>query len=46
LDGQVLQILATLQPQDRVLGGRVRAGQRLRIDDVNAERQTCTVSLL
>jgi hypothetical protein len=46
LDGQVLQILATLQPQDRVLGGRVRAGQRLRIDDVNAERQTCTVSIL
>jgi hypothetical protein len=46
LDGQVLQILATLQPQDRLLGARVRAGQRLRIDDVNAERQTCTVSLL
>jgi len=46
LDGQVLQILATLQPQDRVLGARVRAGQRLRIDDVNAERQTCTVSIL
>jgi len=46
LDGQVLQILATLQPQDRLLGTRVRAGQRLRIDDVNAERQTCTVSIL
>ena len=46
LDGQVLQILATLQPQDRVLGAKVRAGQRLRIDDVNAERQTCTVSIL
>jgi hypothetical protein len=46
LDGQVLQILATLQAQDRLLGARVRAGQRLRIDDVNAERQTCTVSIL
>jgi hypothetical protein len=46
VDGQVLQILATLLPQDRLLGARVRAGQRLRIDDVNAERQTCTVSLL
>jgi len=46
LDGQVVQILATLQPQDRLLGGRVRAGQRLRIDDVNAARQTCTVSIL
>ena len=46
LDGQVVQILATLQPQDRLLGARVRAGQRLRIDDVNAARQTCTVSIL
>lgn len=46
VDGQVLQILATLQPQDRLLGARVRAGQRLRIDDVNAARQTCTVSVL
>ena len=46
VDGQVLQILATLQPQDRVLGGRVRAGQRLRIDDVNAAKQSCTVSIL
>src|SRR5690242_20922060 len=44
LDGQVVQILATLQPQDRLLGPRVRAGQRLRIDDVNAARQTCTRS--
>jgi len=46
LDGQIVQILATLQPQDRLLGSRVRAGQRLRIDDVNATRQTCTVSIL
>jgi hypothetical protein len=46
VDGQVLQILATLQPQDRVLGGRVRAGQRLRIDEVNAAKQSCTVSIL
>ena|SRR5690348_5650152 len=46
LDGQVVQILATLQPQDRLLGTRVRAGQRLRIDDVNATRQTCTVSIV
>jgi hypothetical protein len=46
VDGQVLQVLATLQPQDRLLGGRVRAGQRLRIDDVNAAKQSCTVSIL
>jgi hypothetical protein len=46
LDGQVLQVLATLQPQDRLLGARVHAGQRLRIDDVNAAKQSCTVSIL
>jgi hypothetical protein len=46
LDGQVLQVLATLQPQDRLLGTRVHAGQRLRIDDVNAAKQSCTVSIL
>jgi hypothetical protein len=46
LDGQVLQVLATLQPQDRLLGTRIRAGQRLRIDDVNAAKQSCTVSIL
>ena len=46
VDGQVLQVLATLQPQDRLLGARVRRGQRLRIDDVNAAKQSCTVSIL
>lgn len=47
VDGQVVQILATLQSNDRLLGGpRVRAGQRVRIDDVNAEKNCCTVSIL
>jgi len=46
VDGQVLQVLATLQPQDRLLGARVKRGQRLRIDDVNAAKQSCTVSIL
>ncbi len=46
VDGQVLQVLATLQPQDRLLGVRVKRGQRLRIDDVNAAKQSCTVSIL
>jgi hypothetical protein len=46
LDGQVVQILATLQPNDRLLGTRVRAGQRVRIEDVDPAKNCCTVSLL
>jgi hypothetical protein len=46
VDGQIVQILATLQPADQSLGVRVRAGQRLRIEDVNARSNQCTVSLL
>jgi len=47
VDGQVQQILATLSANDRLLpGARVRAGQRLRIEDVDAERNRCTVTLL
>lgn len=46
VDGQIVQILATLQPSDRTLGVRVRAGQRVRIEDVNAAASRCTVSLI
>jgi hypothetical protein len=46
LDGQVVQLLATLQPDDRALGAAVRAGDRVRIADVNAARNSCTVSVL
>ena len=46
VDGQIVQVLATLQPADRDLGVRVRAGQRLRIEDVNATSHQCTVSVL
>ncbi len=46
VDGQIMQVLATLQPADRELGVRVRAGQRLRIEDVNATSNQCTVSVL
>lgn len=47
VDGQIVQILATLQRDDRMLGGdRVRVGQRVRIDDVDAEKNCCTVSLI
>jgi len=46
VDGQVQQILATLSADDRRLGVRIHAGQRVRIDEVDAERNRCTVSLL
>jgi hypothetical protein len=46
VDGQIVQVLATLLPADRSLGVRVRAGQRVRIEDVNASASRCTVSLI
>jgi hypothetical protein len=47
VDGQVVQILATLRPDDRALGtARIRAGQRVRIEDVDAAKNRCTVSLI
>ena len=46
LDGQVVQILGTLLPNDRAAGIMVRAGDRVRIEDVNPERNSCTVSAL
>lgn len=46
VDGQIVQCLATLRPDDRDLGVRVRAGQRVRIDDVNSAQNRCTVSVL
>jgi hypothetical protein len=46
VDGQIVQVLGTLRPEDRQLGVRVRAGDRLRIEDVDGERHRCTVSFL
>jgi len=46
LDGQVVQVLATLRPEDRVTGVRVRAGDRLRIEEVDDRRQRFVVSPL
>ena len=43
LDGQIVQLLGRLCPEDRAR--RVRAGDRLRIEDVDAERNRCTVSV-
>lgn len=46
VDGHVQQVLATLTLADRAAGARVRAGQRVRIEEVDSERQRCSVSLL
>lgn len=46
LDGQVVQLLATLQTDDRALGAAVRAGDRVRIAAVDSARNRCTVAAL
>jgi len=46
LDGQIVQLLGTLRDEDRAHGVRVRAGDRVRIEDVDAARNRCTVSFL
>lgn len=43
LNGQVVQLLGSLHPEDREAGVHVRAGDTVRIDDVDAERNRCTV---
>jgi hypothetical protein len=44
LDGQVVQLLGTLSPEERATGAKVRAGDRLVIETVDTARQRCTVS--
>jgi len=46
VDGQVVQLLATLRPEDRVAGVRIRAGDLLRVEDVDGRRNRCTVSYI
>jgi hypothetical protein len=46
VDGQMVQILGTLQSGDRAMNVKVPAGARLRIEDVDAARNRCTVSLI
>lgn len=46
VDGQVQQILATLSEADRVKGKKVRAGQVVRVEEVDGSRHRCTVSVL
>lgn len=44
LDGQVVQLLGSLRREDREAGVRIRAGDTVRIDEVDAERNRCTVT--
>ena len=44
VDGQIVQLLATLSADDRSRGVRVRSGDIVRITDVDPARGSCTVS--
>ena len=46
LDGQVVQLLATLNTTERAAARQVRAGDRLRIEAVDDTRNRCTVTYL
>lgn len=46
VDGQIVQCLGTLRKDDLALGVRVRAGDVLRVEEVDAVRSRCTVSFV
>lgn len=46
LDGQVMQVLALLKPEERGRSERVRTGERLFIEEIDTARNRCTVSRL
>jgi len=46
VDGQMFQLLGTLSKADREFKPRVPTGTKLRVEDVDAARNRCTVSLL
>jgi hypothetical protein len=46
VDGQMVQLLGTLQRTDRDMQVKVPVGSKLRIEDVDAARNRCTVSLI
>ena len=43
VDGHFVQVLGTLTKSDRESGVRVRAGDSVRIEEVDADRNRCTV---
>jgi hypothetical protein len=46
VDGQIVQLLATLQTNEIGHSQRVRAGDTVRIEEIDAQRNRCTVSRL
>jgi hypothetical protein len=46
LNGQIVQLLATLNADERAAARKVRAGDRLRIESVDDTRNRCTVTYL
>jgi hypothetical protein len=46
VDGQIVQLLATLAPDDRARGVRVRTGDLVRVSSIDAARNRCTVRQL
>jgi len=45
VDGQVVQLLATLSADDRARGVRVRSGDLVRVSSIDAARHRCTVRI-
>jgi len=44
LDGQLVQVLGILRPEEHALGVQIRRGGRVRIEEVDAARNRCLVS--
>ena len=45
VDGQIVQLLATLSADDRARGARVRSGDLVRVSSIDAARHRCTVRI-
>jgi hypothetical protein len=45
VDGQIVQLLATLTAEDRARGARVRSGDLVRVSSIDAARHRCTVRI-
>jgi hypothetical protein len=45
VDGQIVQLLATLSTEDRARGARVRSGDLVRVSSIDAARHRCTVRI-
>ena len=44
MNGEIVQLLGTLRPEDQATGVRVRAGDALTVEDVDGKRNRCVVS--